>query len=1558
MEPSPGAAPGGPTHPPGTVSQERAVLMLHVYNAARSGDEAALRRWLARGESPDQKGELGEPAMVAAAAQGHIGVLNALVEAGARLEAATPRGFTALLAAAEKGAEDVVALLLRSGADTAASSKDGFTALLLASTRGHQAIVTALLQVGVDVHTSNRSGSDALAKSAEKGHVGIVEELLRHRADVRATNASGITALHLAASNGHAKVMRTLIHAKGDVNSGNKDGTTALMFASRNNHLETVQLLLSEGVQVNQLNHAGQSATTFAAGYGGANAAMRAHQRRPAHPRITQALLDAGASPSTYGETQFADERSASQRHHFCDVCDRTCQNAEQLAQHMAGAKHKRQEHAKKRKQAQHQQEKHQQEKAQRQKPHSSDTARHVGATPATHSTPLHDLLTGQSLDNVTGELLQEHISSSPEAWFAPDSSGCRPLHVLCRNERLTQELLLLVLERLPVELWSVTARGGDTPVHKLMWNESLTAPMLALALDKSPSEVWTAVTRDWSTPVHSLLKTKSLDISLLSAIIGRVPDAVWTQGGKGGATPVHGMVWSPSLEPEMLELALNRLPTGVWLACDRHGATPIHSLLKNNSLLKGKPGGQRGARRAHVLALALEKAPATVWSTCDKHLATPMHILAINKSLDVLMLDLALSRVPGKIWSALDDQQCTPLHSLMGNRSLHAELLQMVLKRLPTTAFSQANGKGENPTHSLLGNESIAADMLDLALETLPPVVWKSSGSRGRTPVHVLFQNAAMDAQMMQLCFMRMPMGVWTVRSDAGDSPLACLHLGFPVDTAVEEFNRAPAEIWSLTNAGGTTLLDWLVANPKPPLGCEAVRQWARTYGTFLRRYRLNPGPDIHRSRSAQTHYAFDELCAAKVVLKWMKHRSEFEAEVENRYVAGVPISSTAVVKVVGWHTPAAEPLSDASGQTQELQSTDADSEYPYVLVMLQGERSLHDVQSKERMAGFDVPAIVSAMRSVAECVDIIHSAGLCHGDLKQRNILRMVNEDVATSWVLCDMDASCLFGSPVGAKTSSAYGPPELARKMFSDSTSVVVASESFDVWSWGVILFDLCAGRHLFAQDINNDDLIDPVDRTRLCVWDTISDAELDPVLTDADVTESTVLDAKNLIRWCLKGNSTERPNMQDILTHRFLNGGDGSVPRPLRMRYHKFLSHAQADASGTVGTLFFAFRALGIHCWLDMHQEVLTLEGMRQGVRDSRVFCLVLTKHVLASWFCQQEILTALEEDLPIQILLETEKRFNPFDLHAWNEQLGQPGPRTVNTAVGEAIEVPPSICAMLDSELPNAVTYRRRDFEADAMIRELCHRSGQVLSRNVFGSKHKRERADIAEIETTVPLRVMMICNHDTAGGMSSELRPALESGGNLVLTDDPSECPTADKVLLLLTHKILDEPSLGLLTRVIELDKEAQQDRITAVFSEEAGWYFGCEEQKTAPPAVQACLNEHEAIQFRAPDPGGPSRHEFGAMVEHLFEKLGSTAADTEATEPSTTIPVQGVRDALADAQREIAQLRQTHVKQVAELEALRACIVANNRQETAVTATVDEFEEGLPPAVADSRKQ
>ena len=69
-----------------------------------------------------------------------------------------------------------------------------------------------------------------------------------------------------------------------------------------------------------------------------------------------------------------------------------------------------------------------------------------------------------------------------------------------------------------------------------------------------------------------------------------------------------------------------------------------------------------------------------------------------------------------------------------------------------------------------------------------------------------------------------------------------------------------------------------------------------------------------------------------------------------------------------------------------------------------------------------------------------------------------------------------------------------------------------------------------------------------------------------------------------------------------------------------------------------------------------------------------------------------------------------------------------------------------------------------------------------------------------------------------------------------------------------------------------------QRDRIVAVFSTAAGWEFNCEEHTQASDEVRACVEDHEAIAYRAPELGGASRHEFPAMVAHLLAKLAAAA--------------------------------------------------------------------------------
>jgi serine/threonine protein kinase len=72
-----------------------------------------------------------------------------------------------------------------------------------------------------------------------------------------------------------------------------------------------------------------------------------------------------------------------------------------------------------------------------------------------------------------------------------------------------------------------------------------------------------------------------------------------------------------------------------------------------------------------------------------------------------------------------------------------------------------------------------------------------------------------------------------------------------------------------------------------------------------------------------------------------------------------------------------------------------------------------------------------------------------------------------IRPGWILCDLDAATTFGEQIkGKQSSSAYCPPELACSKFANGPPVHAGPE-YDIWSFGVLLFELCSGQTLFSQ-----------------------------------------------------------------------------------------------------------------------------------------------------------------------------------------------------------------------------------------------------------------------------------------------------------------------------------------------------------------------------------------------------------------------------------------------------------------------------------------------------------
>ena len=116
----------------------------------------------------DQDAKFGATALSLAALGGHVDCVNALLEAGADMEARDKYELTALSAAAVAGHESVLKALLARGA----ADKDA--ALRHATAYGRHEAVMALLNSGANPNAADASGQSAVDIAKEGKHKEIV----------------------------------------------------------------------------------------------------------------------------------------------------------------------------------------------------------------------------------------------------------------------------------------------------------------------------------------------------------------------------------------------------------------------------------------------------------------------------------------------------------------------------------------------------------------------------------------------------------------------------------------------------------------------------------------------------------------------------------------------------------------------------------------------------------------------------------------------------------------------------------------------------------------------------------------------------------------------------------------------------------------------------------------------------------------------------------------------------------------------------------------------------------------------------------------------------------------------------------------------------------------------------------------------------------------------------------------------------------------------------------------------------------------------------------------
>ena len=287
-----------------------------VVAAARDGDVQAVRALIAKRTNVNVRGSDGSSALLWAAYNADAEMVRALIAAGAEVNSPNRYGITPLLQASRTGDAAVMGALLKAGADPKLTHPLGETPLMAASKTGRIDAVRLLLEAGASVNASDVYQQEtALMWAAAEGHADVVQALLDARADPNrkayvsglderrhADHATGgFTALMFAARNGHENVVRALIKGGADPKLTNGDGATAMIVAIVNDRFDLASTLLDLGADPSD------GSLYFAVDMHDATTDMRARdgsRLRANHPNtlgaldLIKKLLDRGADPN------------------------------------------------------------------------------------------------------------------------------------------------------------------------------------------------------------------------------------------------------------------------------------------------------------------------------------------------------------------------------------------------------------------------------------------------------------------------------------------------------------------------------------------------------------------------------------------------------------------------------------------------------------------------------------------------------------------------------------------------------------------------------------------------------------------------------------------------------------------------------------------------------------------------------------------------------------------------------------------------------------------------------------------------------------------------------------------------------------------------------------------------------------------------------------------------------------------------------------------------------------------------------------------------------------
>lgn len=142
-----------------------------------------------------------------------------------------------------------------------------------------------------------------------------------------------------------------------------------------------------------------------------------------------------------------------------------------------------------------------------------------------------------------------------------------------------------------------------------------------------------------------------------------------------------------------------------------------------------------------------------------------------------------------------------------------------------------------------------------------------------------------------------------------------------------------------------------------------------------------------------------------------------------------------------------------------ETIQEYEQDEQYSFLASELTRGPTLSDRLRK--LAPFSVPVSVGTAISIAYGADAIHRAGLIHGDLRPQNMVVMADGEV-------HLQMAGIWEAYSGSVTAGMVVLPFMAPYLAPEISKGAMPSFASDVYSIGIILFELLCGRHPYHAD----------------------------------------------------------------------------------------------------------------------------------------------------------------------------------------------------------------------------------------------------------------------------------------------------------------------------------------------------------------------------------------------------------------------------------------------------------------------------------------------------------